>query len=162
MRSTDSIPSAMRWSFCSLGLVAAIGAACTTTRTYYVPTEGDARLTTLDMKDRSDAMLRSQCPRLLDGNRSATGEARIMAEIDRAGAVRRARIVRTSGDKAMDDIFGALVARLQFDPPSNMSGETGTHPLYIGWSCSPEFAVTTLNITGDPTPPVERTIPPGT
>jgi TonB family protein len=136
-------------------------AACTTTQTFYVPTEGDPRLTTAQMKDQSDGFLRTQCPRLLDGHPSATGEARIMAEIDRSGAVQRARVVRTSGDEAMDNIFGALVARLQFDPPSNMNGETGTHPIYVGYSCSPTVSVTTLNITGDPTPPLPpRTIPP--
>jgi TonB family protein len=83
-----------------------------------------------------------------------------MAEIEPSGAVKTARIVRSSGDEAMDQIFGALVARLQFDPPANMRGESGTHPIYVGYSCSPQYAVTTLNITGDPTPPVDRTIPP--
>jgi TonB family protein len=112
------------------------------------------------MRERSDSLLRGECPRLLDATRPATGEARIIAEIDREGAVRRARIARTSGDPAMDDIFGRLVAQLQFQAPSNLDGETGTHPIYVGYSCSPEMAVTTLNITGDPTPPVERTIPP--
>jgi TonB family protein len=146
-------------------VVAALAAAgCVTSQTlYYVPTAGDSRLNTAQMKDQSDAFLRSQCPRLLEGNSTATGEARLMAEIDRSGAVQKARIVRTSGDQAMDDIFGALVARLQFDPPSNMNGETGSHPIYVGYSCSPEMAVTTLNITGDPTPPLPpRTIPPAT
>lgn len=159
MRGTDSIPSATRCSFCSVAFVAAVAAACAT-RPYYVPADGMSRLTTVEMKDESDARLRDQCPRLLDGGRSATGEARVIAEIDRGGAVQRAKVVRTSGDRAMDDIFGSLIARLQFDPPSNMSDDTGTHPIYVGFSCSPEMAVTTLNLTGDPTPPVERTIPP--
>jgi TonB family protein len=125
-----------------------------------VPTPGDSRLNTIEMKDQSDAMLRPQCPRLMDGSTAATGEARIMLQIDRSGAVQRARVVRSSGDRAMDDIFGALAARLQFDPPTGMSGTTGDHPIYVGYSCSPQMAVTTLNITGNPNPPISNTVPP--
>ena len=160
MRGTGSIRSATQWSFCSLALVATIAAGCGGARTYYVPPQGEARLNTVEMREHSDSLLRGECPRLLDASSPATGEARIIAEIDRAGAVRRARIARTSGDPAMDDIFGRLVARLQFDAPSNLDAETGNHPIYIGYSCSSQLGVTTLNITGDPTPPVERTVPP--
>ena len=42
MRNTDSTRSAMRWSLCSAAVIAA---ACTTTTRYYVPTQGEARLT---------------------------------------------------------------------------------------------------------------------
>jgi TonB family protein len=159
MKATDSTRSAMRWLSCSL-VIASTVAGCTSTMRYYVPSAGDSRLNTIEMKDQSDAYLRPQCPRLLDGGNAATGEARIMLEIDRSGAVRRARVVRSSGDRAIDDIFGALAARLQFDPPTGMTGETGDHPIYVGYSCSPQMAVTTLNTTGNPNPPITTTVPP--
>ena len=157
MRSTDSIRSAMRWSFCS---ALAIAAACTTTSRYYVPTEGEPRLTPNEVRDQSDALLSTQCPRLMGNGRSATGEARIMVELDRSGVVHKAQVTRSSGDQAMDDIFGALVARLQVDPPTGMSGDRGEHPIYIGYSCAPENNAITLNITGRQNPPIPQVPPP--
>ena len=157
MRSTDSIRSAMRWSLCSALLVAG---ACTTTTRYYVPTAGDAKLTPSALRDQGEPLLQTQCPRLLNGGRFATGQARIIAELDRSGAVRRARVTRSSGDQPMDDIFGALVARLQVDPPTGMTGETGEHPIYIGYSCAPENSAITLNITGRENPPLPPDVPP--
>ena len=157
MRSTDSIRSAMRWSLCS---AVAVVAACTSTTTYYVPTEGEPRLTPSEVRDQSDALLSTQCPRLMGSNRFATGEARIIVELDRSGAVHKARVTRSSGDDSMDAIFGALVARLQVDPPTGMNGDRGEHPIYIGYSCAPENNAITLNITGRQNPPIPPTPPP--
>jgi len=151
MRNIDSIRSAMRWSLCS---AVAVAAACTTTSRYYVPTEGEPRLTPNEVRDQSDALLATQCPRLMGSNRFATGEARIIVELDRSGAVQKAQVTRTSGDEAMDAIFGALVARLQVDPPTGMNGDRGEHPIYIGYSCAPENNAITLNITGRQNPPI--------
>jgi hypothetical protein len=134
--------------------------ACTTTTRYYVPSAGEPRLTPSALRDQGDPLLELQCPRLLNGGRVATGQARIIAELDRSGAVRRARITRSSGDQPMDDIFGALVARLQVDPPTGMSGETGEHPIFIGYSCGPENSAITLNITGRENPPLGPDVPP--
>ncbi len=157
MRSTDSTRSAMRWSLCS-ALVVAV--ACTTTTRYYVPTQGEARLTPSEVRDQGEPLLNTQCPRLLNGGRFATGQARIITELDRSGAVQRARVTRSSGDQAMDDIFGALVARLQVDPPTGMTKDTGEHPIYIGYSCAPENSAITLNITGVENPRLPPDAPP--
>ena len=157
MRSTDSIRSAMRWSLCSAALIAA---ACTTTTRYYVPTQGESRLTPSQLRDQGDPLLGTQCPRLLNGGRFATGQARIITDLDRSGAVQRARVTRSSGDKAMDDIFGALVARLQVDPPTGMTKDVAEHPIYIGYSCSPEMSAITLNITGIENPRLPGDAPP--
>ena len=151
MRNIDSIRSAMRWSLFS---AVAVAAACTTTTKYYVPTEGEPRLTPNEVRDQSDALLSTQCPRLMGSNRFATGEARVIAELDRSGTVHKAQVTRSSGDEAMDAIFGALVARLQVDPPTGMNGDRGEHPIYIGYSCAPENSATTLNITGRQNPPI--------
>lgn len=157
MRNTDFFRSGMRWWFCSA--LAAV-AACTTTTRYYVPSEGEPRLTPAEVRDQSDALLAMQCPRLMGNSRAALGEARIIVELDRSGAVHRARVTRSSGDEAMDDIFGALIARLQVDPPTGMNGDRGEHPVYIGYSCAPEANATTLNITGRQNPPIPPTVPP--
>ena len=157
MRSTDSIRSAMRWSLCSALLAAT---ACTSTTRYYVPSTGESRLTPSALRDQGEPLLDTQCPRLLNGGRFATGQARIITELDRSGAVRRARVARSSGDQTMDDIFGALVARLQVDPPTGMSGDTGEHPIYIGYSCAPENSAITLNITGRENPQLPPDAPP--
>ena len=157
MQSTDSIRSAMRWSLCSALVVAA---ACTTTTRYYVPSQGEARLAPNDVRDQGESLLSTQCPRLLNGGRFATGQARIVTELDRSGAVQRARVTRSSGDGAMDDIFGALIARLKVDPPTGMTKDVGEHPIYIGYSCSPEMSAVTLNITGVENPRMPPDAPP--
>ena len=157
MRSTDSIRSATRWSLCS---ALAVTASCTTTTRYYVPTEGEPRLTPNEVRDQSDALLSTQCPRLMGSERYATGEARIIVELDRSGAVQKAKVTRSSGDEAMDNIFGALIARLQVDPPTGMNGDRGEHPIYIGFSCAPENNAITLNITGRQNPPLPANAPP--
>lgn len=157
MRNTDSIRSAMRWSLCSTAFIAA---ACTTTTRYYVPTQGESRLTPSALRDQGEPLLGTQCPRLLNGGRFATGQARIITDLDRSGAVQRARVTRSSGDKAMDDIFGALVARLQVDPPTGMTKDVAEHPIYIGYSCAPENSAITLNITGIENPRVPVDVPP--
>ena len=157
MRSIDSIRSAMRWSLCSTLVLAA---ACTTTTRYYVPSQGEARLTSNDVRDQGEALLSTQCPRLLNGGRFATGQARVVTELDRSGTVQRARVTRSSGDQAMDDIFGALVARLKVDPPTGMTKDVDEHPIYIGYSCSPEMSAVTLNITGVENPRLPADAPP--
>ena len=160
MPSTDFIRLATRWSLCSAIVVVTVG--CTTTTRYYVPTAGEPRLTPNEVRDQGEPLLSIQCPRLLDGGRSATGQARIMTELDRSGAVQRARVTRSSGDKTMDDIFGALIARLKVDPPTGMTKDVGEHPIYIGYSCSPEMSAITLNITGieNPRRPPDAPPPP--
>lgn len=157
MQNTVSIRSAMRWSLCSAAVVMA---ACTTTTRYYVPTQGEPRLTPSEVRDQGEPLLELQCPRLLGGGRYATGQARIITDLDRSGAVRRARVTRSSGDEGMDDIFGALVARLQVDPPTGMTKDVAEHPIYIGYSCAPENSAITLNITGIENPRLPPDAPP--
>jgi TonB family protein len=147
----------MRWSLCSALLLAG---ACTTTARYYVPSDGEERLSSYQVRDQGEPLLHTQCPRLLNGGRSATGQARIMTELDRSGNVVRARVTRSSGDQAMDDIFGALIARLKVDPPSGMTKDVQEHPIYIGFSCAPENSAVTLNITGIENPRIPPDVPP--
>lgn len=162
MRSTGSIRSAMRWSSSSIVPLIIAAAACTTTSKYYVPSEGEPRLSTNALRDRSDELVILQCPRLLNGGNTAMGEARIIVEFDRSGEVQKSRVTRSSGDRPMDDIFGALTARLKVDPPSGMKGDRTEHPIYIGYSCSPNAGATTLNLSGResaPPPPPPAPIP---
>ena len=159
MRATGSTRSAMRWSWYSLMVILTV-AACTRTTRYFVPTPGEPRLTPNEVRDQGGALLSTQCPRLLNGERYALGEARILTDLDRSGAVQRARVTRSSGDQAMDDIFGALIARLKVDPPTGMTGDTGEHPIYIGYSCAPEMSAVTLNITGVENPRVPAGVAP--
>ena len=157
MQNTVSIRSGMRWWLCSALLL--VG-ACTTTARYYVPSDGEERLSSYQVRDQAEPLLNMQCPRLLNGGRSAMGQARIMTDLDRSGNVVRARVARSSGDQAMDDIFGALLARLKVDPPSGMTKDVQEHPIYIGFSCAPENSAITLNITGIENPRIPPDVPP--
>ena len=156
MRGTGSTPTGTRWPSCSararralgrrsaLALVAAAAAACVSSTTkYYVPTAGEDRLSTDEVRDRADDLLRIECPRLLGGGTAATGTARLTVDVGADGAVTRARVRSSSGDQRVDDIFGALAARLQVDPPGR--GPTAAR-ITMGYSCAPNEAVTTVQL----------------
>lgn len=134
MSDTGSSRTAMRWWFCNvLGLGLALG-ACIGTATEFHPEPGAERLTTFELRDRADDALRRECPRLMGGGSGATGEARLRADVNRQGSVTRATLLHSSGDEQMDRLFGALAARLQFDPLPAEADGTVTR-LAIGYSC---------------------------
>jgi hypothetical protein len=70
------------------------------------------------MRARADAMLPVECPRVVHGKNSVFAATDVMVDVDSTGAVQRAEIERGSGDATLDDIFGALAAQLQLQPPS--------------------------------------------
>lgn len=88
-----------------------------TTR-FYTPLATEARISLDEMRSRADAMLPTECPRVVHGNNSVYAAADIALEVDSTGAVQRAEIEHGSGDAMLDDVFGALAAQLQLRPPS--------------------------------------------
>jgi TonB family protein len=141
MKGIASTRTAMRWWWCSVAL-ALVG--CTTTRQYFTPSEDQPRLTTDLMRDRGHNIVRAECPRLLGVRETVTGVAHIRVDVESDGEVRRATIVRSSGDERMDEIFGGLAAQLKVDPPANVRGETIPGTLQIGYSCSPTAGTITV------------------
>ena len=176
MPDTASTPTAMRcWScelragrrtargagvrltvrYASTACLVFLALACTKrVTTYYTPTEGERRLSTDEMRDEGDRMLAIECPRLLGASESATADGQVAVDVDRAtGAVSRARISRSTGDTRIDDIFGALAARLDFDPPAGATSPMVTERIGVGYSCSRQSAVMTLSLPGETAPP---------
>ena len=151
MRDTGSTRTGTRWPSCSdrgrrvarVALAAAVAACVTTTTKYYVPSAGEDRLSTDEVRERADDLLRVECPRLLGGATAATGTARLTVDVGADGAVTRARVRTSSGDQRVDDMFGALAARLQVDAPER--GPT-TARITMGYSCAPNEAVTTVQL----------------
>jgi hypothetical protein len=132
-------------------MLSGLALACTTrSTTYYTPSVGEPRLGTDELRAEGDRLLAIECPRLLGRSQSATAEARLAIDVDRSsGAVSRARLTRSTGDSRIDDLFGALAARLQFDPPADAKGTTVSETIGVGYSCSPQAAVTTLQLPGE-------------
>jgi TonB family protein len=153
MPATDSIRTATRWSSSettrrALGaaLLLLAGAGCvTTTTTAYVPTPGQPHLTTDDARDEIDALLRAECPRLVKAGKPS-GETRVSVDVDGSGNVSGARLQTSSGDEQMDKIFGGTAARLHFQTSGESSGATTSGRLRMGWSCSGDAAVTTIQL----------------
>ena len=118
--------------------------ACLGRQSYTAPSDAH-RLNTFTVRDDSDAALRGECGRLLGEKVPATGEALLHLQVASSGAVTRAEVTRSSGDERVDDIFGRLAARLQFDP---LGGDDGTTArIRMGYSCGPEgSAVTTMSM----------------
>jgi hypothetical protein len=156
MRATGSTPTATPWRWSErasraravagrlvalLALAALAGCVSSQTR-YYVPTEGQPRLGTNDVKDQAEVMLRAECPRLLQGAPSALGEAHLVVDVDGGGKVARARIAKSSGDERVDAMFAGLLAQLEVDAPE--SGKARSSRVRMGYSCSPEQAVVTV------------------
>jgi TonB family protein len=129
-------------------LVLALAACVHATETFYVPTEGEPRLNSNELRDQSDAVLRVECQRLADSSRSAGGEAILRLTLDRSGSVQRAQVVRSSGDSQIDALFGGLAAQLQLDPAPPMRGESMVVRMNMGYSCGPGSAVTTITLLG--------------
>lgn len=147
MADTGSTPTGMRWPCSSLVVLLALATACMTrTTTYFTPTAGEARLSQDDLRDESDGFLAIECPRLMGSGKSAMGQARIRVHYDRSGAVQRAEITRTSGDDQIDAVWGALAARLQFEPQAGQTDALRPGMLVVGYSCAPGIATTTLQL----------------
>jgi hypothetical protein len=157
MSTIGSTRMAMRWSFSDLrrtlaaaGALALIGAAgfaangCTRTSTFYVPSAGETRLNQDDFRDESDQILSVECPRLMGTSDFATGEARARIQVDKSGAVQRVQFTRPSNDERMNTVWGALAARLQFDPQEGQTEDLRTSMITIGYSCGKGTALTTL------------------
>ncbi|HET7459527.1 MAG TPA: TonB family protein [Gemmatimonadaceae bacterium] len=119
----------------------------TQTSSYFVPTPGQSRLSTDDARDQIDAVLRAECPRLLQ-EQKPTRTANVAVELDRTGDVQRARITQPSGDERMDEVFGAVAARLHFQPPAAADVKNDSAPgrLRMGYSCAKDAAVGTIEI----------------
>ena len=159
MKNTGSIRTATRWSFsdsrrslASAGAIALIGAAvfavgaCTRTSTYYVPTAGEERLSQDEFREESDQLLSVECPRLMGSSGYASGEARARIQVDRSGAVQKVEFTRASNDERINTVWGALAARLKFDPQEDQSEELRTSMMKIGYSCGKGTALTTLQL----------------
>ena len=119
MGGTASIRTAMRWLSCSRMVAISLMTACVlgTTR-FYTPRAADSRIGLDEMRTRADVMLPIACPRVVHGRNSVFAATEIALDVDSAGAVQRAAIENGSGDAALDDVFGALAAQLQLQPPA--------------------------------------------
>jgi TonB family protein len=125
----------------------AITAGCPTmVRRWYVPTAGEETMALDDLRQAADLALRTECPRLLGGGSSATGEALVVVEVDERGVVHRARIEESSGDRAVDDLFGTLATRMRLQPTSATNGSVAEGTVAIGYSCAPNVAIATIRL----------------
>lgn len=139
---------AMRWpSYSAAALL--LGAACVTvTQRSYFPDLAAGRLAPDDFRARAGALLAAECPRLLGSSRSALGETGFTVVLTGSGAVREAILDKRSGDERIDDVFGALVAQLQVVMTSG--GDDSRAPIVVGYSCSPEHSLVTLDLDPEP------------
>jgi len=139
MRGTASFRTATRWRSCSRLLLALGIAGCVTSTTrYYLPTTGEARFSTGELRARAAGMLRLQCPELLGTRDRVAGSAEFRLLTDSAGLVERAYLERSSHGGTFTDILGALVAQLQLDPiatPSRSAADPERH-LVVVYSCT--------------------------
>jgi TonB family protein len=103
-----------------------------------------------DLRQVGDARVRAECPRLMGGGTSASGAANYTLTIDPSGTVLRARLDRSSGDRAFDDHFGRLAARLALPAPQAMTAPTMQAGVVIGYSCAPQNAFMTLEMREAP------------
>lgn len=118
MADIASTRTAMRWlSYSRMVAISLLTACVLGTTRYYTPRTAQARITLEDMRARADAMLSVECPRVVHGKNSVFAATDIMIDVDSTGGVQRAEIERGSGDGMLDEVFGALAAQLQLQPP---------------------------------------------
>ncbi len=148
MPVTGSTRMAMRWSWSS-ALAAVLMAVLTqgcmhSTSRYYVPTAGDTRLHESEMRGEADQLLGVECERLKGGKTSVSGEGTFVLDVSATGSVQRVRVSRSTGDAALDDIFGALSARLDMEPLVQKAGSLRMRASYF---CEPDKAITTIELS---------------
>jgi outer membrane biosynthesis protein TonB len=123
-----------------------MAAGCVThTSTAYVPSPGEPRVTTDEARDQLDELLRIECPRLMQAGRESR-VARLDLDVDREGHVLRSRIGTSTGDDRVDAMFGAVAAKLQLAPPTEMKNDVDTGHVRMGYSCSANAAVATIDL----------------
>ena len=147
MPATGSIPMAMRWSwsraFALIAVVATLSACVRSTSSYYVPSAGDNRLDENELRVEADRILSVECDRLRGSKASVSGEGTYVLEFAANGDVQRSRVSRSTQDKALDDIFGALSAKLHVDPAEPKAGSLRMRASYF---CEPDKAITTIEM----------------
>jgi hypothetical protein len=147
MPGTVSIRTATRWSLSRTFALVAIGvtlAACMhSTASYYVPTAGEDRLDENELRVEADRLLSVECERLLTGKTSVSGEGTFVLDFSPTGDVQRSRVSKTTGDKELNDIFGALSAKLHVDAAEPKAGSLRMRAGYI---CEGDKAITTIEL----------------
>ena len=129
-------------------VLAVLAAACT--QLVFTPSPGWTRLTPGGLREEGDAQLRAECPRLLA--RRPTGEARMSLTLNDSGAVTQAVIDRGTGDARIDEMFGRLAVRLQFEPVSGAPTAGQTVAAAMGYSCAAAAAAITFRLLQPPLP----------
>jgi hypothetical protein len=124
-------------------LLVAIG-GCMSTARYYVPTAGDPRIDENELRSEADRLLRIECERLKGGKTSVSGEGTFVLDVSAQGSVHRVKISRSTGDAALDDIFGALSARLDVEP---LEPKAGSIRMRASYFCEPDKVITTIEMT---------------
>lgn len=147
MPATAFTRMAMRWSWSRafvLALSLGVVAGCmSSTAKYYVPTAGDSRLDENELRSEADALLRVECERLKAGKASVSGEGTFVLEFSPTGSVQRVKVSRSTGDAGLDDIFGALSARLDVEAAEQKAGSLRMRASYF---CEPDKAITTIEM----------------
>lgn len=148
MRGTDSTRTATRWSWYRALAVAAVlpvlAACMSSSAKYYVPTAGDTRLDENELRTEAERLLRVECERLKGGKSSVSGEGTFVLDVSATGSVQRVKVSRSTGDSALDDIFGALSARLDVEP---LEPKAGSIRMRASYFCEPDKAITTIEMT---------------
>jgi hypothetical protein len=118
----------------------------TTTSTAFIPTPGQSRISVDEARDQLDALMRAECPRLLEADHR-TAEGLVAVDIDARGDVARAVVQHSLGDAELDKVFGGTAARLHFQPPTaaDLKGEQSVAgKIRVGYSCAERAAVATV------------------
>jgi len=145
MGTIGSIRTATRWPLCSLAVLAAFAAACTTgTVRVYTPPQTAARISLAEMQNRLAGMMVVECPRLVGSRDRRKGSLTIWLALDSAGRVQQASIRKGSGDASFDDLAGGLAARLALAAPRQMAAADPSRRLTVLYECANAAAVVRL------------------
>jgi hypothetical protein len=129
----------------ALALSALLG-ACTTRAVSFEPTTHRGLLGVDDARAQLTESARAECPRLVR-ERRPSAEARFDLALDSAGVVRRATIVRSSGDDRVDADFGLVAAAMRLPPPAavNERGEASGR-VRMAYTCAGDGPGATVEV----------------
>jgi TonB family protein len=121
---------AMRWWCCRLVAIVSIAGCVTTTTKIFLPSPANPRYTPEGAPAVLAEYVRLQCSTIKQAQRPDTGSVDFRIAVDSLGHVTSAELLKSSGDEALDGVFGAMAAQLQVAPASGTRPPTRARMIY--------------------------------
>lgn len=132
----------MRWSSCSVAVLAVAACVSRTTREFLPSTQNPIYRPAQATPVLAE-YLRLQCPAFRKASRPDSGHVRFDVLVDTSGFATRAILTKGSGDQLVDEVFGTVAAQLAF-PRDSVRKRTRLEHVTMDFRCMGDSAAVTI------------------